>query len=155
MSPEYEKDIEAEIDRELKVLPELRAPSTLILRVLRAIENRANLPWFRRAWQTWPTGLRAISFLALACAFVGLCLGGWELSNAGSSLAAQKLAVPVATASALWSALQALSGAAVVAFKSLGTGFLTGCIVAIVLGYALCLALGAAYLRLGFTLRDK
>src|SRR5262245_52441719 len=138
MSLEYEKRLEAEVDRELKALPELRAPETLVLRVLRAIEARANLPWFRRAWQTWPTGLQAVSFIALACAFAGLCLAGWQISEAGSSLASQRLAVPVAVISALWGAIQTVAGAATVAFKGLGSGFITGCIVAALLGYALC-----------------
>jgi len=155
MSLEYEKRLEAEVDRKLKALPELRAPESLMLRVLRAIEVRANLPWFRRAWQTWPTGLRVVSFLALACAFGGLCLAGWQLSDAGSSLAAQKLSVPLAVVSALWGAVQTVVGAASVAFKSLGSGFLTGCIIAALLGYALCVGLGAVFLRLGFSVREK
>lgn len=155
MSPEYEQKLEQQVDKELKALPELRAPDSLMLRVLRAIESRANLPWFRRAWYTWPKGLRVVSFLILAGAFAGLCFGGWELSNVGSSLAAQKLAVPVATTSALWTATQSLIGAGVVAFKGLGKGFLIGCIAAVILGYAWCLALGAAFVRLGFSLREK
>ena len=155
MSLEQEKRLETEIDRELKTLPQLQAPGTLVLRVLRAIEARANLPWFRRAWQTWPKGLRVVSFLALASAFAGLCFVGWQLSDAGSSLAAQKLAGPVAVASALWAAVQTLLGAGSVAFKSLGSGFVTGCIVAAVLGYALCVGLSAVFLRLGFSLREK
>ena len=155
MSPDYEQKLEQQVDKELKALPQLRAPDTLILRVLRAIESRANLPWFRRAWHTWPKGLRLVSFVMLASTFGALCFGGWQLSNAGSSLAAQKLAVPVATTGALWSAVQTLVGAGLVAFKSLGTGFVTGCIVAVVMGYALCLALGAAFLRLGFSIREN
>jgi hypothetical protein len=155
MNPDYEQKLEEQIDQKLKALPELRAPETLVLRVLRAIESKANLPWFRRAWDTWPTWFRLVSFLILASAFGGLCFGGWELSNAGSSLAAQKLAVPVATTGALWSAAQTLFGAAAIAFKSLGAGFVTGCIAAVILGYALCLALGAAFLRLGFSVREK
>jgi len=155
MSLEYEKRLETEVDRELKKLPELRAPETLLLRVLRAIEARANLPWFKRAWQTWPTGLQAISFVVLACAFGGLCFAALQLSNAGSSLAAQKLSVPFAVLGALWGAVQAVLSAGSVAIKGLGSGFMTGCIVAALLGYALCVGLGAALFRLGFSLREK
>lgn len=155
MSVEYEKRLETEMDRELKVLPELRAPETLILRVLRAIEARANLPWFKRAWQTWPTALQAVSFLVLACAFAGLCFAALQLSNAGSSLAAQKLSVPLSVLGALWGAVQTVAGAGSVAIKGLGSGFITGCIVAALLGYALCVGLGAVFLRLGFSLREK
>ena len=155
MNADYEHKLEKQIDQELTALPELRAPDTLVLRVLRAIESRANLPWFRRAWDTWPTWLRLVSFLVLAGAFGSLCLAGWQLSSAGSSLAAQKLAVPVATTGALWNAVQTLVGAAAIAFKSMGTGFVTGCITAAILGYALCLVLGAAFIRLGFSVREK
>ena len=35
MNPEYEEKLAAEIERELKALPELKAPSTLLRRVMK------------------------------------------------------------------------------------------------------------------------
>ena len=43
MNPEYERKLEAEVNRELQSLPQLSAPSTLISRVLTAIEQRTNV----------------------------------------------------------------------------------------------------------------
>ena len=59
MNSEYEKRLEAEIERELKGLPELTAPGTLVSRVMAAIEQRADRPWYRQPWQAWPVALRA------------------------------------------------------------------------------------------------
>ena len=49
MNFESEKRLETQIDGQLKALPELMAPGTLILRVMRVIEMRLNLPWYRQA----------------------------------------------------------------------------------------------------------
>ena len=43
MDPNYEKRLEAEIDRVLKGLPELSAPRQLVLNVLAEIEQRLRI----------------------------------------------------------------------------------------------------------------
>jgi len=153
MNYEQEQKLEAQIARELKALPELAAPPTLIARVLAAIELRAALPWFRRSWQTWPAALQASSLLVLLAVFGGLCFAGWEVSQIGSAVAAQKLGGIFSAASAIWNALNALAGAMVLVVHKLGTGFLIGCGVAIAFAYAMFVLLGAAYFRLAFARR--
>ena len=59
MSQEYEKRLEAAIDRELKALQDLPAPRTLAPRIMAAIAARAPVPWYRQSWQMWPVPLRA------------------------------------------------------------------------------------------------
>ena len=44
MNSEYDKQLEREIDRELRGLPQLAAPTALISRVMREIAIRARLP---------------------------------------------------------------------------------------------------------------
>ena len=68
MSAEYEKQLEAAIKRELKGLPDLPAPRTLMTRVLTAIENQSRLPWYRHPWQTWPVIGRAVAIVGLLTA---------------------------------------------------------------------------------------
>lgn len=65
MNPEQDKSLERLLDRELKQLPELQAPGTLVHRVMLAVHRRESLPWYRRAWPTWPSGLQVLSILAL------------------------------------------------------------------------------------------
>ena len=55
------KDLEELIDRELKGLPLPEAPSTLLPRVLAAIESPLQSPWYRQTWSHWPPVLRLLS----------------------------------------------------------------------------------------------
>src|SRR5215469_12409932 len=73
--------LEIEIDRELRALPDLPAPSTLGPRVMAAIGRRASAPWFSRSWPEWPVTAQAATFLILAGLFGGLCYGGWHLGQ--------------------------------------------------------------------------
>ena len=54
------------LDRALRELPPLRAPSTLEARVLGELSRRLKLAWWRRSFGHWPLPARA--------AFVALCL---------------------------------------------------------------------------------
>ena len=123
MNPDYEQQLEARIDRELKQLGELSAPTTLASRVMRVIEQRAVLPWYRRSWQTWPLGLQAVSLAVLLAMFGGLCWGAWELTRAGSMTAvAQKFAGEFADLDVIWRTLGVLGNALVLAIQNLGYG---------------------------------
>ena len=81
MSPDYEQKLEAAIRRELNTLDELPAPAGLEARVLRAIEQRATAPWYRRAWPNWPQPLQIASAIGLLVAFAGLCFGAWHFTQ--------------------------------------------------------------------------
>jgi hypothetical protein len=154
MNPDYEKQLEAEISRELKALPELAAPPVLAGRVLRVIEQRARLPWYRRSWATWPAALQAASFAVLVILFGGLCLAGWHLSQTSSiTLALHRMETCLSGLDVMVNTFSALANAAVLMVKKLGAGFLVSALVLIGLGYALCIGLGTVYFRLGFAKR--
>lgn len=68
-------DLQELVDRELKRLPTPRAPRSLLPRVLAATVLRPELPWYRRAWFTWPAAWQAVSIAAL----VALAAGAWFL----------------------------------------------------------------------------
>jgi hypothetical protein len=64
-------DLEALIGRSLRELPPLRAPATLLPRVMAAAAALAQRPWYRRAWLTWPIAWQAVSVAALAVLVAG------------------------------------------------------------------------------------
>lgn len=63
-------DLDARLDRELKQLPQPRAPRTLLPRVLAATAH-AGASSAATGWFTWPIGWRIASLLALAAAIAG------------------------------------------------------------------------------------
>ena len=154
MSLEYEKRLESEIDKELRALPELIAPHSLFLRVMAAIESRLNLPWYRQSWQGWPLALRAVSLVILLALFGGLCFATWKFSHTEAFAASMQR--PMSWLSGLGAILHAVSvvlGGLVLAVKQLSTAVIIGCLVALGLGYAMCVGLGTVYLRLALSRR--
>ncbi len=148
------QQLETEIDRVLKGLPDLPAPTTLVPRVMAALESRARLPWYRQAWTTWPQPARVAALAVLAVMFGGLCFAGWELSHAQTFAAAtQTVGGWFSGLGSLWKALNVLVGAVGLVVKQLGTTFILACLVAVGLGYALCVGLGTVYLRLALARR--
>ena len=154
MSFDYEKRLEAEVDRELKRLPELTAPQTLMLRVTAAIEKRPSLPWYRQSWQMWPLPLQAASFVLLMALFGLLCFGTWKLSHAESFAAAMQPPLNwLSGLGAIWHVLTVVLNSVALAVKQLGTGILIACAAALAMGYAMCVGLGTVYLRLALARR--
>jgi len=149
MDSRYEQRLEAEIDRAMKSLPELQAPSTLVRRVSAAIAQRRSSPWYRQPWSAWPVPLRAAALVILAAFFASLCLGVWRLPDTQSYLAATRPAADwFSGITTLWSALNALLGALAQAVLQLHRGILLGCLTAVALAWAMCLGLGTVCLRL-------
>jgi hypothetical protein len=154
MSSEYEKKLEIAIDHELKTLPEIAAPATLVSRVMAAIELRRALPWFRRAWHTWPGSLQGLFLVTMVALFAGICFGVWEASHTATfGLAIHKVGGWFSGLSALYTALNALAGAVVAIIKQINSTVLMALLCAAGLGYALFLALGTVYFRLAFAKR--
>ncbi|HXA36959.1 MAG TPA: hypothetical protein VNW26_11535 [Steroidobacteraceae bacterium] len=70
----------------LRELPLRRAPPTLESRVLRELERRASLPWWRRSFAHWPLPART-AFVVICCALISMAfLGGGVLTAGVSSL---------------------------------------------------------------------
>lgn len=154
MSLEYERKLEAETDRELKALPDIAAPATLVARVMAAIEKRAALPWFRRAWDTWPGPLQGVFLVALLALFGGMCYGGWEASHTATfGLAVHKISGWFSGLAAIYTAFNALAGAIVALIKQVNSTILLAIFCAAGLGYAIFLGLGTMYFRLAFAKR--
>jgi hypothetical protein len=154
MNPDYDKQLEAAIGRELKALPELAAPTALASRVMAAIEQRARVPWYRRSWQTWPVALQAAVLVVLLALFGGLCLGGWELSQTGTvTLTLHRAGEWLSGLNVIGNTFHVLVNAALLAVKKLGTGFIVACLIAAGVCYAMCIGAGTVYYRLAFSKR--
>src|ERR1700746_2664037 len=136
MTEEYQKRLESEVDRKLKDLPALAAPSSLMLRVLQAIERRLNLPWYQQSWQMWPAAIRAVAFVLMLALFGAVCFVTWKLSHLEIVTDAMQRPLGwLAEFGAIWRALGAVASAVVLAFKQAGTGFLIACFTGLALGY--------------------
>jgi hypothetical protein len=94
------------------------------------------------------------SLALLLALFGGLCFGGWRLAQGESFIGAtHKLGQWLAGVSALGNTLSVLLGAVVLAVKQLGTGFLVAALMAVAVGYAVCLGLGTVCMRIAFARR--
>src|SRR6476620_7201219 len=91
-------ELETLVDRELRRLPQPRAPHTLLPRVMAAVEAWAERPWYTRAWFTWPVGWRVASFAPLA--LLAYALWTWSQPAAPPTVVAATDASRV-----VWSAL--------------------------------------------------
>ena len=67
-------DLEILVERELRQLPAPRAPHTLLPRVLAAVQQWSQRPWYARAWLTWPVAAQVASAAALVLIAVGSAL---------------------------------------------------------------------------------
>jgi hypothetical protein len=69
-------DLERLTDRALGSLPRLRAPRTLLPRVLAAVAAEASRPWYARAWLSWPLGWQLVSGVAAVLVIVAATIAG-------------------------------------------------------------------------------
>jgi hypothetical protein len=143
------QELESLIDRQLRRLPEPRAPRSLLPRVMAAVAE-ARRPWYARAWRTWPIGLQIASALA---GFVAIAAMSLALPAAQTWL--------VADSSPLWADLVSRAGrivahteevgrAAEVVWRALIAPVATAALVPVLMMCAASLAFGAALSRLAF-----
>ena len=91
-------DLETRVDRALRRLPAPRAPHTLLPRVLAAVREWSQRPWYARAWFTWPIGGQILSAAALMLIVVGSALVMMSAQSALDQTTARALSsvMPVA-----------------------------------------------------------
>jgi len=154
MDPDYDRNLEPEIDRELKGLGELRAPDSLMRRVFAELELRAQVPWYRRRWQHWPVAWQCAVGALLLVVVGGLGFGAVQLLQMGSVTSALRQGeIWLSGFSAVGRAVAILLNAGVLLFKQLGAGLIAACLIATALLYAICVGLGSVCFRLAVTNR--
>jgi uncharacterized membrane protein len=148
MNPQYEKQLEASVRRELDTLGEMPAPPALAHRIMRVIGQRSAAPWYRCAWQTWPMPARAAALVGLLLVFASICLGVNHAITAGLV----NLSDWLTSIGALWTALSVIANTTFTFVGRLGTP-------TIIVGFAMfftacatCVGLGTAYVRLALRL---
>jgi hypothetical protein len=118
------------------------------------IEMRAALPWFRRAWHTWPRPLQGLFLITMLGLFGAICFAALGVTHtAVFTQGVQKVTGWFSSLGAIFTALNALAGAIVAVLKQLNTAVVMAILIAAGLGYAIFLALGTMYFRLAFAKR--
>jgi hypothetical protein len=149
MSDRNQERWEQLLDQELKALPDLAAPETLLNRIMSAARERSVQPWWHRSWQSWPPGLQGVGlFLLLATAGAVSYLGAVAVDEIrffglamvlGSWL--EPLGVGLDLLSTIWRA-------AVLLFKAGGQQLLVLTVLLVLGLYIACVGLGTACTRM-------
>lgn len=146
MDPEFDPQLESQIDAELKQLPPVKAPASLAPRVLALLEQRARLPWWQRAWWDWPLAAKA-AFLVLAVALAGLAGGGGVMIDQGVADYSQQVTERLTPVGSLWDSAQTLFEAAGLLWAKTGQPLLVFFLIGVGALYVICLGLGTACVR--------
>jgi len=147
MNPPPDPRLEALLDRELKQLPPLRAPQTLMPRVLAALRVQAR-PWHQRPWLTWPRPWQALSAAALFALLAG---AGWFLPGItanGFTHASQLGQQLLATLGGWADSLGTVVNAGFVVWRALMQPFLVYALAFAALLFAMSIGVGSAFYRL-------
>lgn len=150
MKHEYDKKLEDYIQQQLNRLPELEAPPTLVPRVLKAIEARQHLPWWRQSIFNWPRPAQAVAFILFAMLPVAvLMVGQWGWAQFyTSALALEQVERWVRMFRGMSDVLQTLTNALALVVRSPGQTWLwAGAAIATVM-YLSCVGLGTACVRI-------
>jgi hypothetical protein len=152
MENDFEKQLEELVHRELRKLPDLTAPDTLVSRVRSAIAAKGRQPWWQRPMLTWPWTLR-VGFVALLLGCLGLAgLYGMEVRQ-DVSLALQKFAQLFASFTPLWEYATALVNAVLILGRAISSNFLTYAALLLGLMYLACAGIGTLFYRVTFAKR--
>jgi hypothetical protein len=148
MNPEDQDKLEASIHRLLRRLPDRKAPSSLEARVLAELGRRASLPWWRKSFVHWPSGIRAAFFVVAALAAAFVVAGVFVLRQ---SPGAHEVTAGISTSYAWFTVARDLVAAAGLRVKALAATipplFLYGGAALLALCYAAVAAAGAATYR--------
>ncbi len=149
MNPEYERQLEASVQRELGALNDLQAPSGLAHRVLSAVEQRNAAPWYRRAWPTWSRGWQTASLVLLIGLCVGASLGFWSLFHSGAGQGTRSFFDGCLSDLAVSFKVYAVVGdAMILGLRYLGTSVIAAAIAIVILLWVAGVGIGTACVRL-------
>ena len=142
-------ELERLVDRELKRLPQPRAPHTLMARVLEAVARMPGRPWYARPWRQWPVAWQLASAMVVLAVVVGSTLAvqyGLQVLNP-EALPGQATA---AWASGLFARASAVARGVETIWRVLIEPLALVAVVPVLLMFAASLVFGAALGRLAF-----
>jgi hypothetical protein len=118
MTPDQHKHWEAQLDAELKALPEVAAPPRLAQCVMERIQRPAFAAPRPRTWQSLPSVVRASAFAIIVAAFGLLCVAAWVYpSTGGFAAAGAEISAWLRPVAAGWNVAQVTVSALLVAVR--------------------------------------
>ncbi|MBW7894625.1 MAG: hypothetical protein H3C27_05875 [Opitutaceae bacterium] len=141
MSNHDPEKLEKLIHQSLRALPERRAPRSLELRVMAAIEARQALPWWRQSFAHWPQPAKA-AFFVLAGALIGLSLRSGASVEAGSILSG-----PLALLGQIKAILGGIGDIGALVLRQIPPSWIYGAIAFLAVMYATLIGVGATAYR--------
>ncbi len=152
--PEYHDRLERLIDQELKRLPQLPVPESLLQRVKSAIEEEQRKPWWQKPWSCWPMVIQ-LFFLASLLGLAGSLV--YALSLAPTDASAQWIAAKFDGAHALLSTSTSivlmLANAFLLLLNTVFSSWLLVAIAAASILYTSSVVLGVAWFRIALSRR--
>ena len=146
MKPEFDPELESLFDAELKKLPPMVAPSSLLPNVMSAIAGRARLPWWQHAWWDWPLTAKA-AFLLLALAIAGAFSGGGVIIDESVSNYSQQVVERFSPITSLWGTVVTVLNVGRSMVEKMGQPIFLHVVMFIGLLYLTCLGLGTVCVR--------
>jgi hypothetical protein len=151
---DYHNRLERAIDRRLKALPELPAPHGLVREVIALLERRARLPWYARPLMHWPRPFQFASLAIFLAVLGNLMFITWRVGRAEALLGyLHQMEFWFTGLGTYYRTFAAVGSSAGLLAKQVGIGFWIGCLMMVGMAYAVCLALGTFYFRLGYARR--
>jgi len=151
MDEKEQSELEQLIHRELRRLPPLKAPETLVHRVMLAVHEKQRAPWWQRSWLAWPVGMQVSSLLILlvSAGIVSYLLGAaWDGVNVLSVW--QRVTASFAWLRPFWEIASAVANTVAVVFRAADQRLLLAGVGVVVAAYLACVGLGTVCVRLAF-----
>ena len=141
-------ELERLADARLRRLPPLRAPQTLLPRVMLAVRAAAR-PWYQRDWFSWPAAWQTLSAVALVSLVIGLGLWLPDVQQSVDTRVTETVAPVVTPVIDTVTQMQALATAARVFWRAVqpAAGVL---LVLVLMMCAACAVFGVALNRVTF-----
>lgn len=147
--PQWNDSLEAKVTQELRQLPVLKAPATLLARVMAALQARQALPWYRRPWPSWPRKIQCLlGPLLTIFPWLAFYLSRIAWNNLATSGVAREVDQKLSLLSLAGSTIDTLVNAFWLAGRALmGQPILWAGIIVSVLMYLACIGIGTACFR--------
>jgi hypothetical protein len=147
-----ERKLAEQIHRELRQLPDLKAPGTLAPRVLAAIAARREAPWWKKSWAGWPAGMK-LAFMVIGIAAIGgLIVAGTTIPQLSTLAPAMNelVASLFAPLKPYYDVAARLAGSAGLTLAAAGPRLYWFIAALVGVAYATCIGLGTLGYRLVF-----
>lgn len=137
-------ELEQWANRRLRAQPPLRAPRTLLPRVMQAVHSVAGQPWYARTWFSWPVAGQALSVGIVLSMVIGYVWMAPALHQSVDGATTRLTSQVLAPFSGVLEEIAKVRVAARVVWQSALQPVVAALFVLVVLMCAACAAFGAA-----------